>query len=166
MAEAAAAGTTASGAAATVGKPFVISETGAGGIFEWATNETDAMWTLEYQTEVIATDVDVALSNDLFSGITLWHFFDFKVDNCGATWPCNNGPGQENNTYCVWDHEPPTTFDELAAVGPPNCTYIEVNNRPGGENHKGSVDFWRRTKPVFGVVAEKYKAANGRVRGE
>lgn len=45
-ANAVAAGTTASGKA-TIGKPFVISETGAGGIFEWWNNATDAKWTLK-----------------------------------------------------------------------------------------------------------------------
>mmetsp|Transcript_17243 Transcript_17243/g.51472 ORF Transcript_17243/g.51472 Transcript_17243/m.51472 type:complete len:663 (-) Transcript_17243:22-2010(-) len=153
-------GTTASGAG-TLGKPFTISETGAGGIFEWDDNGTSmAQWTLNYQTAVIETDVDVALSNENVSGITLWHFTDFKVDNCGTDWPCNNGPGQENNTHCTWDHAPLPTFEELDAVGPPNCTAIVVDNRPGGANHKGSVDFWRREKPVFGVVAAKYAAAN------
>lgn len=29
-----------------LGKPFVISETGAGGIYEWSHNKTDAKWTL------------------------------------------------------------------------------------------------------------------------
>ena len=33
----------------TAGKPFVISETGAGGVFEWSANATDAKWTLKYQ---------------------------------------------------------------------------------------------------------------------
>ena len=88
-----------------------------------------------------------------------------QVDNCGATWPCQSGPGQENNTHCVYDHAPPTTFEELARVGPPNCTYIEINGRPGGENHKGSLDFWRREKPAFRIVAEKYKGANARAEG-
>ena len=62
--------------------------------------------------------------------------------------------------HCAWDHEPPATFDELDAVGPPNCTAIVVDSRPGGFNWKGSVDFWRREKPVFGVVAARYAAAN------
>ena len=62
-----------------MGKPLVISETGAGGIYEWAHNATDAQWTLRYQSEVILADVDVALSNERISGLTLWHFFDFKV---------------------------------------------------------------------------------------
>jgi beta-glucuronidase len=153
------AGLSKSGAAGTLGKPMVISETGAGGIFEWSNNDTDVKWTLNYQTEIIASDVDVAINNENISGITLWHFYDFKVDNCGAHWPCKGG-GQENNTHCEYDHPPPETFEELASKGPPNCTYIEINNRPGGENHKGTVDFWRRPKPIFKIVASKYKAAN------
>ena len=104
-------------------------------------------------------DVDVAIQNGNFSGITLWHFYDFKVDNCGANWPCKGG-GQENNTHCEYDHPPPTTFAALTSEGPPNCTSIIMNGRPGGENHKGTLDFWRRPKPVFAAVADKYKNAN------
>ena len=133
-----ASGATKSGGAATLGKPFVISETGAGGIFEWDANATDAKWTLTYQTEVIGRDVDAALANEHVSGLTLWHFFDFKTDD-----------STENNTACDYI---PKTF-------PPNCSYVEINNRPGGENHKGVVDFWRRPKPAFEVVAAKYNAS-------
>lgn len=52
-----------------MGKPFVISETGAGGIYEWSNNATAAKWTLKYQTEIISEDVDVALSNSNISGM-------------------------------------------------------------------------------------------------
>ena len=45
-------GTTASGNG-TVGKPMIISETGAGGIFEWDDNRTVVKWALNYQSEVI-----------------------------------------------------------------------------------------------------------------
>ena len=149
----------------TKGKPFTISETGAGGIYEWSENKTgpdgkDAKWTLKYQAEVIAQDVDVALANDNISGIALWHFYDFKVDNCGATWPCKHGAGQENGTHCPYDHAPPETLAALASEGAPNCSAYVVNGRPGGENHKGSLDFWRRPKPAFYETAAKYKAAN------
>ena len=54
-------GTTKSGAG-TIGKPMVISETGAAGIFEWSANKTDAKWTLKYQSEVIATCVETAIA--------------------------------------------------------------------------------------------------------
>ena len=66
---------------------------------------------------------------------------DFKVDD---RW--------ENNTHC----------DYLPEVFPKTCGYIDVdigraNGRPGGANHKGSVDFFRRPKPVFWVVSSQYE---------
>jgi beta-glucuronidase len=122
-----------------IGKPFIISETGAGGIFEWSDNVTAARWTLAYQTRVIAADVDTAIANPNISGIALWHFFDFKTDD----------PTQ-NNTHCEY----------LPGIYPPICGYINVSttsfSRPGGENHKGSIDFWRREKPAYRVVAAKF----------
>jgi hypothetical protein len=67
----------------TLGKPFVISETGAGGIWEWSeqANSTDDKWTLLYQAEIIGGDVDTALSNKNISGITLW-FVHLKFYSC------------------------------------------------------------------------------------
>eukprot|EP00934_Nitzschia_sp_Nitz4_P001701 Nitzschia sp. Nitz4//scaffold180_size44305//9875//11896//NITZ4_007235-RA/size44305-processed-gene-0.18-mRNA-1//-1//CDS//3329539455//1701//frame0 len=123
------------------GKPFLISETGAAGIYEWTTNTSASKWTLEYQNQVLLEDVDVAIHNINISGITLWHFFDFKVDD---QW--------ENNTHC----------DYLPDASPPTCGYIEVNTssaagRPGGANHKGVLDFFRRPKPSFSLVASRYK---------
>ncbi|EOD38574.1 hypothetical protein EMIHUDRAFT_454612 [Emiliania huxleyi CCMP1516] len=150
FAAAVAEGTTASGRH-TVGKPMMISETGAalpraGGVYEWGDNATASKWTLQYQSAVIGEDVDVALANDRISGISLWHFYDFK----------------ENGTHCTYDHPPPTTFEELRRLGPPNCTAIAPTFRPGGTNHKGVLDFWRRPKPAFAMVAAKYRAATGR----
>jgi beta-glucuronidase len=126
-----------------LGKPFVISETGAGGIYEWTdstTNDTTTLWTIPYQTEIIRQDVENALLNSNISGIALWHFFDFKVDD---KW--------ENNTHC----------DYLPDVEPPTCGYIYVNTtspsgRPGGANHKGVMDFFRRPKPAYAMVAQRY----------
>jgi len=124
-----------------LGKPFVISESGAGGIYEWKQNKTAVKWTLKYQSEIVSQDVETAINNQNISGIALWHFFDFKVDD---QW--------ENNTHC----------DYLPGVVPLTCGYIGVDTtkpsgRPGGANHKGSVDFFRREKPVFCLVASKYK---------
>ena len=86
---------------------------------------------------MVATDVDVALSQDSISGITLWHFFDFKVDD-----------GEENGTACEY----------IPDLFPPNCSYIAIDGRPGGVNHKGVLDFWRRPKPAYQLVAAKYNA--------
>jgi len=122
------------------GKPFVVSETGAGGIFEWLDNKTDAQWTQRYQVEVIGRDVDAALENEHISGITLWHFFDFKANDkdTAACGPCSYIPGS----------------------APPTCAYIDAAcQRPGGENHKGVVDFWRREKQAYFMVAARYNAS-------
>lgn len=49
-------------------------------------------------------------------------------------------------------------------VWPPTCGFINVSvcdgHRPGGENHKGVIDFWRRPKQAYAVVQEKYLAAS------
>ena len=124
----------------TLGKPFLISETGAAGIFEWSHNKTAGRWTLAYQNEIIGKDVDVAISNYNISGITLWHFMDFKTHD-----------DTENNTHC----------DYVPEKYPPICSYINASagvNRPGGLNHKGVIDFWRRKKPIYDIVAAKYNA--------
>jgi beta-glucuronidase len=125
----------------TASKPFIISETGAAGIYEWTHNDTVTKWTLEYQKQIITQDVDHAIGNPSISGIALWHFFDFKVND-----------GWENNTAC----------DYLPNVTPPTCGYIDVDTtkstgRPGGLNHKGVLDYYRRAKPIFPIVAAKFK---------
>ena len=123
----------------TLGKPLVVSETGAGGIYEWSDNTTDAKWTLNFQTEIISEDVKTILGDDNFSGITIWHLFDFKVDD-----------KEENNTHCEYEPD----------VYPPICGWIDPeSNRPAGYNHKGVLDFWRRPKPIFQIVASMYNAS-------
>ena len=127
--------------ATNISKPLIISETGAGGIYEWTHNDTITKWTLKYQSQILSEDVDTAISNPNISGICLWHFFDFKVDD---KW--------QNNTSC----------DYLPNVTPPTCGYIDVDTtkasgRPGGLNHKGVLDYYRRPKPSFAIVAAKYK---------
>lgn len=125
----------------SAGKPFLISETGASGIYEWSQNKTAERWTLAYQNKIIEEDVDVALDNDYISGITLWHFFDFKTHD-----------NTENNTHCQY----------IPNAYPPTCAFINVSQgiwRPGGLNHKGVLDFWRRKKPIYDIVAAKYNAS-------
>ncbi|CAE8584769.1 unnamed protein product [Polarella glacialis] len=123
-------------------KPFIISETGAGGLYEWSDNTTDVMWSLTYQTEILALDIEVALSNVNISGVSLWHFFDFKADDdAQACGPCQYLPN----------------------VTPPTCGWYnmtpECSLRPGGVNHKGVVDFYRRVKPAFALASAKFGRA-------
>ena len=73
--------------------------------------------------------------------MTLWHWNDFKVKDVDTA-TCG---------HC----------DFLPGVYPPTCTHIEpetktCNGRPGGKNHKGVVDFWRRPKEAFHVVKKLY----------
>jgi hypothetical protein len=61
-------GTTKSGPAATKGKPFTISETGAGGIYEWSNNSTDVKWTLQFQADIISGVLSFCLATSLRFG--------------------------------------------------------------------------------------------------
>lgn len=118
-------------------KPFVVSETGAGGIWEWDHNATADRWTCKLQTQLIVQDVEIALSHEHISGISLWHFFDFKTND-----------STQNHTTCQYK---PNLY-------PPVCDYIDTSFwRPGGYNHKGVVDFWRRPKESYRAVSALYK---------
>jgi len=129
------------------GKPFLISETGAGGIFEWD-NATDPYWSQRYQAEVVQRNAQFAVSTSLVSGITIWQFSDIKA-NDQSTKQC----GQ-----CTYATHPPS----LSV--PWNCTYInEKCGRPGGENHKGAVDFWRREKLGYSTLQKIYKGATRKI---
>ena len=52
-------------------KPFTISETGAGGVYEW-TNASDPRWSQGYEQEVVKRDAQFAVGNVNVSG-TLPH---------------------------------------------------------------------------------------------
>ena len=118
-------------------KPFMISETGAGGVYEWANNASSVQWGQAYQNEVVKADVIAALNNTQVSSITLWQLTDTKA-------------GTEDTAKCP-------SCDYLPGVVPPTCGYIDIYcHRPGGENHKGAVDFWRRKKLTFSTVTELY----------
>ena len=143
-------------------KPFVIAETGAGGIYEWSDNSTAATWTTKYQAEVIAADLDAVLElmNGHLSGITLFQFMDIHVGDdktrgtpdhaaCG---PCDYLPGVEPPT-CGFIHAGPLDDDTYPYPNPRHTC-----GRPGGLNHKGVLDPWRRPKEAFRVVATKFNA--------
>ncbi|KAL1520238.1 hypothetical protein AB1Y20_023708 [Prymnesium parvum] len=117
-------------------KPFLISETGGGGIFEWR-NASAPKWSQEYQEALVRADVQAALGLwPQVAGISIWQFSDIKADD-GATAACGS---------CVYS----TPYD---AATPMNCSYISASCwRPGGENHKGLLDFWRRKKLAFHAV--------------
>ena len=126
-------------------KSFQISETGAAGIYEWHNDTTKPFprWSQAYQKLIVPTEAQFAAKNPNVSALTVWQFNDIKA-NVGA----------QSAGSC--DYSPPCT--DLSK--PCNCAYISTKSgRPGGENHKGVVDFWRRPKEEFGPVATIYKEA-------
>ncbi|CAJ1949827.1 unnamed protein product [Cylindrotheca closterium] len=130
-----------------LGKTFLISESGVGAIYEWQDNETAVPWTCAYQAKALVDIVEESISDFNVSGLALWHFFDFKSTDFVIT------GNWENNTHC----------DYLDNVYPPTCGYIDVNistpfQKPGGQNCKGVIDFWRRKKPSYGEVAKRFTA--------
>eukprot|EP01007_Sphenomonas_quadrangularis_P002956 NODE_523_length_1391_cov_299.526080_g399_i0.p1 GENE.NODE_523_length_1391_cov_299.526080_g399_i0~~NODE_523_length_1391_cov_299.526080_g399_i0.p1 ORF type:complete len:310 (+),score=69.01 NODE_523_length_1391_cov_299.526080_g399_i0:232-1161(+) len=125
-------------------KPFTVSETGGGGVWEFKTNASDVFWGLAYQNALVTNDVKWALEEDRVSGISLWHFFDFKVQ------PPASGCGSQ----CQYLPVVPQNWSV-----PHDCAWVDFGcMRPYGENHKGSVDLWRRKKPVFFSVQALYRA--------
>jgi beta-glucuronidase len=122
-------------------KAFTISETGAGGVFEWR-NHTAVFWSQEFMSEVVGSEAKFGVSFPYVSGITLWQFTDIK----------GNDDAQRKCGQCEYAPHPPS----LSV--PWDCAYISVKcGRPGGENHKGQVDFWRRKKDSFHKVQEHYR---------
>eukprot|EP00899_Mesostigma_viride_P018527 jgi/Mesvir1/26676/Mv20458-RA.3 len=101
-------------------------------------------WSQEYQMQLVAGIAKYAVEADAVSGIAFWQMTDTKASDdeteaCGA---------------CDYAPHPP----DLSK--PWDCLYINVTcRRPGGENHKGLVDFWRRKKISYDAVASIYKGA-------
>jgi beta-glucuronidase len=63
-------------------KPFTVSETGAGGIFEWVNASSPGygqFWSQKYQTSLVTADVAYLLGDARVSGLSLWLLTDFKV---------------------------------------------------------------------------------------
>lgn len=62
-----------------VGKPFLITETGAGGIYGYR-NPNRAKWTEERQADILAEQIDAVLGNPDVSGIYIWQYCDVRVN--------------------------------------------------------------------------------------
>jgi hypothetical protein len=119
---------------------MTVSETGGGGIWEWvnATSPPPGLyWSQTFQAALVTADVAAIASNPRVSGLTVWQFSDIKVEGC---------------PQCDYPTPWPATLTQ-----PWNCSAISTAcGRPGGENHKGAVDAWRRPKLEFGLVAAQY----------
>ncbi len=58
-------------------KPFVISETGAGGIYNWR-DRFRAHWSEEYQADYLEKSCQLLLDDPHVAGFSLWVFCDFR----------------------------------------------------------------------------------------
>ncbi len=60
------------------GKPFLITEIGAGGIYGYR-NSHDGKWTEEYQAETLREQVKTVLDYPDCSGVYIWQFCDVRI---------------------------------------------------------------------------------------
>ena len=61
-----------------VGKPFLITETGAGAIYGYR-SPARVKWSEEYQAQALGNQVRAVLSNKRCSGVFIWQFCDVRV---------------------------------------------------------------------------------------
>lgn len=62
------------------GKPFIITETGAGGIYGYR-NPYHSKWTEEYQAEALEKQITAVLSHPYCTGVYIWQFCDIRVSD-------------------------------------------------------------------------------------
>lgn len=60
------------------GKPFLITEIGAGGIYGYR-NPYDSKWTEEYQADTLKEQVSACLKYPDCSGVYIWQFCDVRI---------------------------------------------------------------------------------------
>ncbi len=134
-------------------KPFTVSETGGGAIYEWVNASSPGagqFWSQKYQVSLITADVNQLLGDDRVTGLSLWLLMDFKVDDesCGQ---CQYAP--HGNLSQPWD----CLYVNVECGGGASCLNKPCG-RPGGLNHKGAVDLWRRKKLSYDAVGALYGA--------
>ena len=179
-------------------KPFLVSESGAGAIFEWRdgsvvprqllgagagasklqrvrkeTKHADRsqilvledapqdLWSQSYQAALLHDLVSVLLWSPEIAGFSIWQFADIKTDDWAAD---DCGPCE----YTTDTQDAPlATPHNCAAYMPEACGFPITTSRPGGRNHKGLLDYWRRPKAAFDVVAQLllHERVNGYTRG-
>lgn len=78
------------------GKPFLISEIGAGAIYGYR-SDTCCKWSEDYQCKALREQISDVLSFDRCSGLILWQYADCRVDE---SW-FSNRPKSQNNKGIV-----------------------------------------------------------------
>lgn len=62
------------------GKPFLITETGAGGIYGYR-SPAKVKWTEEYQAQALEKQMHAVLDNEHCAGIYIWQFCDVRISD-------------------------------------------------------------------------------------
>lgn len=63
------------------GKPFIVSEIGAGAIMGYHDPMGEAKWSEERQAAILRRQITAAIENPNVTGIILWQFADVRVDD-------------------------------------------------------------------------------------
>ena len=76
------------------GKPFIVSEIGAGGIYGYRT-DSECKWSEERQAKILDKQLEVVLSDEDIAGVFIWQFSDVRVDESwfGMRPRCENNKG-------------------------------------------------------------------------
>lgn len=74
------------------GKPFLVSEIGAGAIYGYR-SATHCKWSEEYQAQALQEQITSVLSFPKCSGVILWQYADCRVDE---SWFANRPKSQNN----------------------------------------------------------------------
>lgn len=76
------------------GKPFIVSEIGAGGIYGYRT-DSECKWSEERQAKILDKQLEVVLSDKDIAGVFIWQFSDVRVDESwfGMRPRCENNKG-------------------------------------------------------------------------
>ncbi len=138
-------------------KPFTVSETGGGGVYEWRNDTLPApgqFWSQKYQAALVTADAAFLVGNANVSGVALWLLHDFKVDDesCGQCVYVQSAAVIAGNLTVPWD----CAYVNVECGGGKDCLNKPCG-RPAGLNHKGAVDFWRRKKESYAQIAAIYK---------
>ncbi len=62
------------------GKPYLITEIGAGGIYGYR-NNYDSKWTEDYQAETLEKQLSAVLSKSYCQGVYVWQFCDIRISD-------------------------------------------------------------------------------------
>lgn len=62
------------------GKPFIVSEIGAGGLYGWR-NNYEGKWSEEYQAKTLQSQISGCLKYPHCSGVYIWQFCDIRVSD-------------------------------------------------------------------------------------